>query len=532
MYFNALKIFIISPDNELEEMLKTCEPPEDCSFEFKTVISSSEIGVMPLDSAIITDGMERLDDTLLSYGKKLAVLDDASAFDDADDLILFRIDSIWALPDGIRSEKMICTYFNMLANRMKLDADYRKQTICFNTSIDSIPDLAWFKDEIGAHLIVNDSFCRAVEKSKEQIYKRGHYYIWDIPKEEYDQGEYVCLESEDIVMEARVTCLFDEKVKTKSGMRLFKTYKSPLLDTDGRIFGTCGIAHDVTDLQNVSTEMDVILESMPFAVIIEDAGGTIISANKLFERYFGSSADILGRSFSDWKREVLEDKIINVGGRDELRISVGGEERVLVFGEEPLIDIFRERMGGICIFRDVTIERHFERQTLESANTDFLTGLDNRRSFSGRLNELKQSDMITMIMLDLDNFKNVNDTYGHHVGDEALVLTAHTLRSSFPGDVVVRLGGDEFLVACCDEENAKAMKARVEHFVANLRRAFKAHDTFIGLTVSAGISSAHRMNGYDFDALMRQSDSALYRAKNMGKNCVCVYGEEYDYDDF
>ncbi len=528
MYFNALNFFIISDDDSLKRLLSECEPPEDCGFTFKTVASSAEIGVMPIDSAVIADGMDKLDDTLLAYGKKLAVMDDASAFEDLDELTLFRIDGIWALPDGSRPEKLILTYFNMLANRMKLEADHRKQSICFHTAIDSIPDLAWFKDEIGAHLIVNDSFCRAVEKSKEQIYKRGHYYIWDIPKEEYDQGEYVCLESEEVVMEARVTCLFDEKVKTKSGMRLFKTYKSPLLDTDGHIFGTCGIAHDVTDIQNVSTEMDVILESMPFAVLIEDQSGTIISANKLFETYFGSSENILGRRLTDWKREVVADKLINVGGREELRVNVNGEERVLVFGEEPLIDIFRARMGGICIFRDVTIERHFERQTIESANTDFLTGLDNRRSFSGKIDELRQSEQITIITFDLDNFKAVNDTYGHHVGDEALVLTAHTLRTSFPGGLAVRLGGDEFLVACCDEEDARGMKARVGHVISSLRRAFSAHETFAGLTASAGISSAKRESGYDIEALLRQSDSALYRAKDMGKNCVCVYGEEYE----
>ena len=528
MYFNTLKFYIISESEELEELFSSCEPPEDCGFKFLTIESSSDLGALPPDSAVIADGLDMLDDTLLAYGKNLVVIDEASKFEDADELALFRIDDLWALPDGIRSERMLETYFNILARRMKTEADYRKQTICLNTAIDSIPDLAWFKDEIGAHLIVNESFCRAVEKSKEQIYKRGHYYIWDIPKEEYDQGEYVCLESEDVVMEARTTCLFDEKVKTKSGMRLFKTYKSPLIDIDGRIFGTCGIAHDVTDIQNVSTEMDVILESMPFAIVITDARGMIISANKQFETYFGNADKVLGMNFGSWKEEYLSGQIMNVGGREELRVDVCGEERVLVYGEEPLVDIFRERMGIICIFRDVTMERHFERQTIESANTDFLTGLDNRRSLSAKLGELGQSELLTMITFDLDNFKEINDTYGHHVGDEALVLTAHTLRSSFPGDLVVRLGGDEFLVAQCDGVPVSELKSQVERVLLNLRRAYRGHDTFAELSASAGISSEKRTEGksFDIDALIRQSDSALYRAKNMGKDCVCVYGEE------
>ena len=227
MYYNTLKFYIISDSEELEELFSACEPPEDCGFKFLTIESSTDLGALPTDSAVIADGLDKLDDTLLAYGKNLVVIDEASKFEDADDLALFRIDDMWAIPDGLRSERMLTTYFEILARRMKTEADYRKQTICLNTAIDSIPDLAWFKDEIGAHLIVNNSFCRAVEKSKEQIYKRGHYYIWDIPKEEYDQGEYVCLESEDVVMEARTTCLFDEKVKTKSGMRMFNSRVCP-----------------------------------------------------------------------------------------------------------------------------------------------------------------------------------------------------------------------------------------------------------------------------------------------------------------
>ena len=530
MYFNMLKFYIISQDDELEKLFSTCEPPEDCGFKFLTIESSADLGALPPDSAVIADGLDSLDDTLLAYGKNLVVIDEASRFDDADELALFRMDAMWALPDGIRSERMLVTYFNMLTRRMKNEADYRKQGICFHTAIDSIPDLAWFKDEIGSHLIVNESFCRAVEKSKEQIYKRGHYYIWDVPKEEYDAGEYVCLESEDVVMDARTTCLFDEKVKTKSGMRLFKTYKSPLIDIDGKIFGTCGIAHDVTDVQNVSSEMDVILESMPFAIIIQDARGMIISANKQFETYFGQSQNVLGMNFQLWKDEKLSGRMMNVGGREELRVDVCGEERVLVYGEEPLIDVFRDKMGTICIFRDVTIERHFERQTIESANTDFLTGLDNRRSLSSKLDELKQSKRITVMTFDLDNFKEVNDTYGHHIGDEALVIAAHTLRSSFPGDVVVRLGGDEFLAVECDGTPEKEIKERIEQILMNMRRTFSAHESFAALTMSAGVVCASRTDdeSFDIEALIRQSDSALYRAKDMGKDCVCLYGEEYE----
>lgn len=116
-------------------------------------------------------------------------------------------------------------------------------------AIDSVPDLIWFKDVRGAHLKVNNAFCSAVGKTKNDVQGRGHYYIWDLKQEEYEQGEYVCLETEEIVLREKKTRAFDEKVKSKHGLRQFKTYKSPIFDEDHQVVGTVGIAHDVTDLK-------------------------------------------------------------------------------------------------------------------------------------------------------------------------------------------------------------------------------------------------------------------------------------------
>ena len=112
--------------------------------------------------------------------------------------------------------------------------------------IDTSPDLIWFKDVRGAHLKVNEAFCEAVGKNKKEVEGRGHYYIWDIQPEEYATGEYVCLETEEIVLSRRARCLFDEKVKCKQGLRHFKTYKAPLLQEGGALVGTVGVAQDIT----------------------------------------------------------------------------------------------------------------------------------------------------------------------------------------------------------------------------------------------------------------------------------------------
>ena len=112
-------------------------------------------------------------------------------------------------------------------------------------------------------------------------------------KEEYEQGEYICLESEEIVLQEKKTCIFDEKVKTKHGMRQFKTYKSPIFDDNEQLIGTVGIAHDVTDLENMGAELEVILRNLPFAVLLTNEAGKIINANDICSQYFTEGKEAL-----------------------------------------------------------------------------------------------------------------------------------------------------------------------------------------------------------------------------------------------
>jgi diguanylate cyclase (GGDEF)-like protein len=411
---------------------------------------------------------------------------------------------------------------------MKKIFDSRMLKICFDTAFDSIPDLVWFKDTLGAHLMVNDGFCGAVEKTKEQIYKRGHYYIWDIPKEEYEQGEYVCLESEDVVMQARKTCLFDEKVKTKHGMEQFKTYKSPLIDTDGTIFGTCGIAHNVTDLHNVQRELAVILESMPFGVIITDRTGTIVSTNKKLAELEPRMGDLIGMNYVEWKARSVSDARSYIHGGEEIVRSFEGKKYIIWLREVPIYNVFSEYIGHIALFSDITTEREHAQITMQRANTDFLTGLNNRRSLFDYLNKLTDNPKLTIITIDLDNFKKVNDSFGHHMGDEALVETSRTMCRCFHEDFIARLGGDEFLIAIKRNVDLDKTIADTQKLLDTLKQVYSSKHEYSFITASAGICEHTLANGekHDIDRLIRNSDKALYKAKNSGKDCICVYENE------
>ena len=138
-------------------------------------------------------------------------------------------------------------YFNKLLDDLKERKEHWMCRKYWQTTINMSPDLIWYKDKIGAHLEVNDAFCEVVGKAKNDIRGRGHFYIWGLTEEQYKKGEFICNETEEAVMKAGHLMVFDEQVLSKhNGMRQLKTYKSPVIDEDGTILGTVGVAMDVT----------------------------------------------------------------------------------------------------------------------------------------------------------------------------------------------------------------------------------------------------------------------------------------------
>jgi diguanylate cyclase (GGDEF)-like protein/PAS domain S-box-containing protein len=408
---------------------------------------------------------------------------------------------------------------------MKDKCDVRRLEICFRTVIDSLPDLVWFKDNDGAHLIVNDEFCKVVEKSKKQIYKRHHNYIWDVPEDDYENGEAVCRQSEEVVVRERKTCQFEERITTKDGMRQLVTYKSPLIDNDGRIFGTCGMGHDTTDLQNVTKELRIIIDSIPFGVAIVDDEGIVLAINKFLLEFFPYAKDSVGHSFDEWNNKLPKKKLCTSQGEEEYRVMIQEREYIMRFRVEPIADIFGENIGYIQFIRDVTLQYNFEQQNLKYANTDFLTGLNNRRSLFEYLTALDKNSKISLIMLDLDKFKGVNDTYGHAAGDEALEITSSVLKQCFSDGFIARLGGDEFIVALVGENDMWQVEQRTQSLLDTLLENYLVKEEFHELSASAGIAQ-DRLENCDIrniEDLIKKSDEALYNAKESGKARYCIY---------
>lgn len=524
MYLCKLRTAVVSSDNTVQNAVSGVTLPEDCECVFKTVSSPAEAETGGGSILIIDNNADMLENARSAGAEYIALIIPASAAAKLSEEQLGTTYSLWSMPDeDVHNTALLKFYMSRLIDDIKSRFDADRLKVCFDTAFDSVPDLVWFKDLAGAHLMVNSGFCGAVEKTKEQIYKKGHYYIWDIPKEEYEQGDYVCLESEEVVIRAGQTCLFDEKVKTKSGMRQFKTYKSPLIDKYGECFGTCGVAKDVTDLHNINNELQIVLESMPFAVMVEDFRGITVSCNSKFSEFFPDSAGMVGQSCTEWKHSVLDGGILLKNGSVEVTANSEEGERILVFSEEPITDIFHEQIGVVNIFRDVTLESNYQKQTIRMANTDFLTALNNRRSLFSFVNRQKNVPELSAVMIDLDNFKAVNDACGHQMGDYALMETARILKACFPDDFIARMGGDEFLVIITRECSKEDVKESAENLLSQLNGYFGSRPEFNGMSASIGVSHSTAIDGeHDVEKLIHMSDSAMYEAKNSGKGRCCV----------
>jgi diguanylate cyclase (GGDEF)-like protein len=162
---------------------------------------------------------------------------------------------------------------------------------------------------------------------------------------------------------------------------------------------------------------------------------------------------------------------------------------------------------------------------------DPLTGTLNRQAFATELRELidqlsRYSRPLTLIVFDLDHFKQINDQQGHLAGDAALKLVVGIVREHLvSADLFGRFGGDEFLIACADQSPASCATLAETIRVAVETQA-PAHDPPLpGLTLSIGLAQADASSGYDPDALFARADAALYAAKRRGRNCIVAADE-------
>ena len=214
------------------------------------------------------------------------------------------------------------------------------------------------------------------------------------------------------------------------------------------------------------------------------------------------------------------------------RIQEGDRVRGLDLGADDYITkpfSFSELLARVRVgSRVVQYQQHLEYQT----QVDSLTGLFNRRAFENKVQEefersKRYHNPLSLIILDIDNFKTINDTYGHHGGDAALVKISETLRqktrqSDFPS----RYGGEEFVLVLPETDQSSAFQVAGKIHEEIRSCTFGTADRPFALTVSVGLTSTSTKHYSDWREMLNDADQALYVAKNTGKDRVEVAAPE------
>src|SRR5690606_36203620 len=331
----------------------------------------------------------------------------------------------------------------------------------------------------------------------------------------------------------------------KDGRKIWVSFTiSPIYDAQGHLTGASVIARDITERKRAEEEralLAVIVETSTDAIISTDLNWNITSWNKAAELLYGYQADeamrsdFIGKKLVPPEREeelqCLREKLLQ-GERpppfDTIRLNKNGKPIDVSLSCAPIRDRQNRIRGIAYISRDITERKRMEEQLHHDAFHDRLTGLANRTLFIDRLNHVierahRYGDYYAVFVLDIDNFKLINDTMGHLVGDQLLQGFSSRVQEVLrPVDTLARFGGDEFTLILEEVGNPDIVTHIAERIQDTLKTPFILDKQEVRIGSSVGITMGDRHYSHP-DEVLRDADLALYEAKRRGKSQYVIF---------
>ncbi len=388
----------------------------------------------------------------------------------------------------------------------------------------------------------------------------GHNFAVFYPPEDVADGK----PGMDLRMAAAEGRFEDEGWRLrKDGSRYWSNVVvTALRDEAGSLIGFSKLSRDLTERRAMEQQLaqanrlqQAILEYSPFAIISTTADGVVRSANPAAERMLGRTAeDLLGntRFATLFEPADVAARAAELSQEAGMRVAPGFE----VFAHQAREGITDERewnlmcgdgssmaahvtvtalrdgngslSGFLGIAYDITERKRRDEYTRHIAHHDAVTGLPNRVLLQDRLQmamkrSRREGSLVGVLMIDLDHFKRINDSLGHHIGDLMLSRISERLGSCVRGgDTVARMGGDEFVVMLPDMADADAIKRIAASIVERVSAPIAAAGHELHVTPSVGVSIFPN-DGQDVHTLLRHADMAMYQAKASGRRCYRVF---------
>ena len=290
---------------------------------------------------------------------------------------------------------------------------------------------------------------------------------------------------------------------------------------------------------------DNIFDNTLEGIAVTDIHGTIIEVNQAFTRITGYSREnaigqnprILksGRQHESFYREMWSSLTERGHWSGEVwNRRKSGE----IYAELLTISAIRDSSGVtqqyVGLFADISAIKEHQSQLHHMAHFDALTNLPNRVLLADRLQQemaqaLRRRQLLAVVYLDLDGFKNVNDQYGHDVGDQLLTTLSKAMKDTLrEGDTLARIGGDEFVAVLIDLESMASCLSMLERLLQAVGTPIPLGGLTLNCSASIGVTFYPQKQDIEADQLLRQADQAMYQAKVAGKNRYHVFDAKQD----
>jgi diguanylate cyclase (GGDEF)-like protein/PAS domain S-box-containing protein len=335
---------------------------------------------------------------------------------------------------------------------------------------------------------------------------------------------------------------FEFSLRTKKG-KTVNVLETAILfkDKKGNPIGYCGIMQNITGRKLAEEKLtesreyyETIVQSISEGILIEDPEEIITFANPGVEKMLGYSQEeligmhtskITAPEYLEKTKAETKKRPHGISSRYEIEvITKDGRQIPIIVGVTPIIKN-GEYNGALSVFLDITEQKTLQKELMQKSQkltmltlTDWLTGLYNYRYFQILLEmEIKRSERtgrpLSLIMVDIDNLKMVNDNYGHHRGDKVIIQIGNIINSGLRAtDYIARYGGDEFL--CLLPETKQSAAVRIaQRLCKKVNRHFSKIIDFV--SISAGVASYPLTSKSDKELLFR-ADQAMYLAKSSG----------------
>ncbi len=433
-------------------------------------------------------------------------------------------------------------YILLLLVDRSAEAAREHDRLLFQSMLDNSPSIMTAFDEMGRCMLANTAMLKFANLPAGLVLGQTRE-LW-----QNSEDAKKCQEKDYEVISTGNPALEEEQLFSvlDNFKHFYISNRFPLRDKRGEIFGVGLVQTDISTIKEIEARLQLAMQVFSQGsegIIITDENNLIISVNKAFERISGyKEAEVLNKNPSMFA-SGKQDKSFYVHMWDELLTKhewegelinrrKNGESYPLYLNVSrvcisPALDEQTKTIYHIAIFNDITTRKRIENEIHQLAFYDPLTKTPNRHLLRDRACKAidvarRENSQLCLVFLDLDHFKEVNDTLGHAAGDELLIEVSQRIESKVRDeDTICRFGGDEFILLLngINEENA-ALKAKV--ILSSILQPYTIQNEIITLSASMGIAM-YPKDGGTFEMLLKNADTAMYHAKESGRNAFSAF---------